>query len=68
MAVAVVGVLLLAVLALAAFWLLGQLIVGVGAFLVGAVGVLAGLLKFLLVAGVLCGLVYFVTSSWRRPG
>jgi hypothetical protein len=66
-AVAVIGVLLLAVLGLAAFWLLGQLIVGVGAFMVGMAGVLAGLLKFLLLSGVLCGLVYFVTSSWRRP-
>ena len=66
--VAVIGVLLLAVLGLAAFWLLGQLIVGVGAFLVGTAGVLAGLIKFLLLAGILCGLVYFVTSSWRRPG
>ncbi|WP_424951946.1 hypothetical protein [Deinococcus sp.] len=65
--VALVGVLLLALLALASVWLIGQLLSGLGAFVVAAAGVLAGLLKFLLLAGVLCGVVYFVTSSWRRP-
>ncbi|WP_188963846.1 hypothetical protein [Deinococcus aquiradiocola] len=65
--VALLGVVLLAILALAAVWLLGQVLGGLGAFVVAAASVLAGLLKFLLLAGVLCGAVYFVTSSWRRP-
>jgi|GEM_PF-2825425 len=67
LAVAMIGVLLLAFLALAGVWMLGQLLSGLGAFVVGVAGILAGLLKFLLLAGVLCGVVYFVTSSWRRP-
>ena len=66
--VALLGVLLLALLGLAGLWMLGQLLSGVGAFVVGAARVLAGLMRFLLLAGVLCGVVYFVTSSWRRPG
>ncbi|MFC4455015.1 hypothetical protein [Deinococcus sonorensis] len=63
---AVVGVLLLAILALAGVWLLGQLLTGLGAFVVATAGVLGGLLKFMLVAGVLGGLVYFLASTWRR--
>lgn len=59
------GVLLLALLTLTGVWLAGQLLSGLGAFVVAAAGVLAGLLRFLLLAGVLCGVVYFVTSSWR---
>ena len=65
--VALLGVVLLALLALAGVWLLGQLFIGLGAFVVGAAGVLGRLIWFLLVAGVLCSVVYFVTSSWRRP-
>lgn len=62
---ALLGVILLAVVALALLWLLGQLMVGVGAFVVGTAAVLSRLLWFLIVTGVLSGLVYFVTSAWR---
>ncbi|MGM9322865.1 hypothetical protein [Deinococcus aquaticus] len=62
---ALAGVILLAVTALALVWLIGQVLVGVGVVLVGAVGVLGRLLWFLLVTGVLAGLVYFVASAWR---
>ncbi len=65
--VALLGVVLLALLALAGVWLLGQLFTGLGAFVIGTAGVLGRLAWFLLVAGVLCSVVYFVTSSWRRP-
>ena len=65
--VLLLGVVLLAILTLTGVWLAGQLLSAVGTFVVAAAGVLAGLLRFLLLAGVLCGLVYFVTSSWRRP-
>ncbi|WP_235692550.1 hypothetical protein [Deinococcus aquaedulcis] len=64
---ALAGVVLLAVTALALVWLLGQLLTGLGIFIVGAAGVLGRLLWFLLVAGGLSGLVYFVASAWR-PG
>ena len=66
--VALLGVVLLALLALAGVWLLGQLFIGIGALVVGTAGVLGRLIWFLLVAGVLCSVVYFVTSSWRKPG
>ena len=66
--VALLGVVLLALLARAGVWLLGQLFIGIGALVVGTAGVLGRLIWFLLVAGVLCSMVYFVTSSWRRPG
>ena len=46
------SVVLLALLTLTGVWLAGQLLSGLGAFVVAA-------------AGVLCGVVYFVTSSWR---
>lgn len=62
---AAVGVVLLAVAALALVWLLGQLLVGLGAFVVGAAGVLWRLLGFLIVVGGLGGLVYFLSSAWR---
>ncbi|WP_291429406.1 hypothetical protein [Deinococcus sp.] len=62
---ALAGVILLAVTALALVWLIGQVLVGVGAFVVGAAGVLGRLLWFLLVTGLLAGLVYFVASAWR---
>lgn len=62
---ALAGVVLLAVTALAAVWLLGQLLTGLGLFIVGAAGVLGRLLWFLLITGVLAGVVYFVTSAWR---
>lgn len=65
--VAVLGVVLLALLALAGVWLLGQLLTGLGALIVGVASVLGGLLKFLLAASVVCGVVYFVASGWRRP-
>lgn len=65
--VAVLSVVLLALLALAGVWLLGQLLTGLGALIVGVASVLGGLLKFLLAAGVVCGVVYFVASGWRRP-
>lgn len=62
---ALAGVVLLAVTALAAVWLLGQLLTGLGLFIVGAAGVLGRLLWFLLITGVLAGVVYFVASAWR---
>lgn len=62
---ALAGVILLAVTALAAVWLLGQLLTGLGLFIVGAAGVLGRLLWFLLVTGVLAATVYFVASAWR---
>ena len=62
---ALAGVVLLAVTALAAVWLLGQLLTGLGLFVVGAAGVLGRLLWFLLITGVLAGVVYFVASAWR---
>ncbi|PTA69236.1 hypothetical protein [Deinococcus arcticus] len=64
---ALAGVVLLAVTALALVWLLGQLLTGLGIFIVGAAGVLGRLLWFVLVTGLLSGLVYFVASAWR-PG
>ena len=68
---ALAGVLLLAVLALALVWLAGQLLAGLGVFLVGTAGVLGRLLGFLLVTGLLGGLAYFLASAWRpvrEPG
>ncbi|MBZ9753406.1 hypothetical protein K7W42_21460 [Deinococcus sp. HMF7604] len=65
---ALAGVVLLAVTALAAVWLVGQLLTGLGAFIVGTAGVLGRLLWFLLVAGGLSGLVFFVASAWRPAG
>ena len=62
---ALVGVLLLAVTALALIWVLGQLLVGVGVVVVGTAGVLSRLLWFLVFTGLLSGLVYFVASAWR---
>jgi hypothetical protein len=61
------GVLALALLVLAGVWLAGEVFRGLGAFFIGLASVLLGLLKFLALAGLLCGLTYFVTSSWRRP-
>ena len=62
---AAVGVILLAIAALALVWLLGQLLVGLGAFVVGTAAVLGRLLGFLVFAGVLGGLIYFLASAWR---
>ncbi|WP_029479283.1 hypothetical protein [Deinococcus frigens] len=62
---AAVGVILLAIAALALVWLLGQLLVGLGAFVVGTAAVLWRLLGFLILAGALGGLVYFLASAWR---
>ncbi len=62
---AILGVVLLAVAALALVWLLGQVIVGLGVFVVGLAAVLSRLLWFLIVAGALAGLVYFLASAWR---
>ncbi|MGI8747460.1 MAG: hypothetical protein ACR2J4_03775 [Deinococcus sp.] len=64
---ALLGLLLLALLGLAGVWLLGQLLAGLGTFVVGLASVLGSLLRFLLTAGAVCGVVYFVASSWRRP-
>ena len=63
--IALLGVLLLACTALALVWLAGQLLAGMGLLLVGTAGVLLRLLWFLLLAGVLGGLVFFVTNAWR---
>ncbi|KEF35034.1 MULTISPECIES: hypothetical protein [Deinococcus] len=62
---AATGVLLLALLALALVWLAGQLLVGLGAFVVGTAQVLWRLLGFLASAGFFGGLAYFVASAWR---
>ena len=62
------GVALLAVTALGALWLLGQLLAGLGAFLAGTAGVLLRLLWFLAVAGVLGGVAFFLASAWRPAG
>ncbi len=64
---ALLGLLLLALLGLAGVWLLGQLLAGLGTFVVGLASVLGSLLRFLLTAGLVGGVVYFVASSWRRP-
>ncbi len=60
-----VGVALLALVALGVLWLAGQVLLGIGVFAVGLAGVLLRLLWFLLVAGALGGAVYFVSSAWR---
>ncbi|WP_027482138.1 hypothetical protein [Deinococcus pimensis] len=57
-----------ALVALAAIWLLGQLLQFLGVFLAGLAGVLAGLLWFLVLAVLLGGLAYFLASVYRRPG
>lgn len=62
---ALLGVILLAVTALALVWLAGQLLLGLGVFVVGAVGVLGRLLWYLTFTGVLAGIVFFVASAWR---
>lgn len=62
---AVIGVVLLAIAALSLVWLLGQLLVGLGAFVVGTAAVLWRLLGFLIVVGALGGLAYFLASAWR---
>ncbi len=62
---AVIGVVLLAVAALSLVWLLGQMLVGLGAFVVGTAAVLWRLLGFLILAGALGGLAYFLASAWR---
>lgn len=61
------GVLLLALTALGLLWLIGEMLVGVGLLAVGTAGVLARLLWFLVWAGVLGAVVYFVASAWRPP-
>ena len=65
---ALVGVILLAVTALAMIWMAGHVLAGLGRVVAGTAGVLFKLLWFLIVAGVLGGLVYFVTSAWRPAG
>lgn len=62
---ALLGIILLAVTALALVWLAGQLLVGLGVFVVGAAGVLGRLLWYLAFTGVLAGIVFFVASAWR---
>lgn len=58
---------LLAVTALGVLWLAGQVLVGVGAVLTGAAGVLLRLLWFLALAGAVGGVTYFLSNAWR-PG
>jgi len=65
---ALAGVVLLALTALALVWLAGQFLVGAGAFVVGTAGVLTRLLGFLLLTGVFGGLAYFIASAWRPRG
>ncbi|WP_240740781.1 hypothetical protein [Deinococcus sp. Arct2-2] len=62
---ALLGIILLAVTALALVWLAGQVLVGLGVFVVGAAGVLGRLLWYLAFTGVLAGIVFFVASAWR---
>ncbi|BDP41499.1 hypothetical protein DAETH_14680 [Deinococcus aetherius] len=62
---ALAGVLLLAVVALTLVWLAGQLLVGLGSFVVGTAGILGRLLGYLLGTGLLAGLAYFLASAWR---
>ena len=61
------ALLLTALLALSAVWLLGELFAGLGALLVASSRLLAGLLRFGLIAGVLSAAAYIVLSAWRRP-
>lgn len=68
MAFFLLGVALLAVTALGALWLLGQLLAGLGAFIAGTAGVLLRLLWFLAVAGLLGGVAFFLASAWRPAG
>ncbi|WP_420595777.1 hypothetical protein [Deinococcus sp.] len=63
-----IGLILVALLSLAALWLLGELFAGVGQTLVGFSALLARLLRFVVVAGGLGGAVYILTSAWSRPG
>lgn len=62
---ALIGVILLAVAALALVWLLGQVFQALGTLTVGVAVVLFRLLWFVLVTGAVAGLVYFVASAWR---
>lgn len=62
---AALGVILLAIAALALVWLLGQVLSGLGVFVSGTAAVLGRLLAFLIVSGALGGLVYFLASAWR---
>lgn len=62
---AVAGIILVLLLALAALWLAAQLVVGLGLFVVSVAAVLLKLLWFLVLAGLLSGVVYFVASAWR---
>lgn len=63
----VIGVLLLCVTALAALWMAGQLLVGLGTLLTGAAGVVLQLLWFGALALLLGGVTYFIAHAWR-PG
>ena len=62
------GLILVALLSLAALWLLGELFTGVGQTLVALSALLTRLLRFVVVAGGLGGAVYILTSAWSRPG
>lgn len=62
----ILAVVVLVAAGLLAFWLLGHLLRFLGVFIVGLVSVLAGLLWYLLLAALLGGVVYFVTSAYRR--
>ncbi len=64
---AVFGVVLIALLGLTSLWLLGQLLSGLGNLVVAAAALLGGVLRFVVVAGVLAGLTYVLTSAWGQP-
>lgn len=61
------AVVLLAFVALALVWLVGQVLTGVGVFLAGAAGVLGRTLLYLLLATLLGGVAYFLASAYRKP-
>lgn len=64
---AVVGLVLILLLGLAALWLLGEFFAGLGGFLVVTASLLGGVLRFVLIAGVLSILAYVLSSAWKRP-
>ena len=62
-----IALLLISLLSLAAVWLLGELFAGLGGLLIALSRLLARLLRFVLVGGVLSGAAYILLSAWRRP-
>jgi hypothetical protein len=61
------SVTLLVLLALAGLWLIGQLLSGLGGFLVASALVLGGALRFAVLGALLGGLAYVLGSAWRPP-